>query len=911
MDVPSVYTQFFLPGDVVELRALGLSGKNSAWEGFAGGNAGIVSGYFNDGDKLAAAAAALDRAGARGVYFTVNPCMPALISRAANRLICPKKDAITSDQHIDRLRWFLVDLDAWLLDGSRRPSGISASNEEMAAVRIKAEEVAKYLEEEIGFARALRAMSGNGYHLNYRLPDLPNDDEHKTLIRDAMAALAEKFGKVTIDVSVVNPARIWKYYSTTGRKGDSTPDRPHRVSYIHPDQPALLSDLPVTDIETLKKYASSIATMTTPAAGSVQGTPPPAASQPAADKPAPPSPVPHASSSSGTQRVMKKNELGPLDMDKYLSHFGIAYDVKEINDSKRGPAMSYRLERCVFNPDHGPNEASIIVPEKGAFLYQCFHASCKGMTWKDAKRQISGGKNLAEFCRGYDPNWEPPRETGTGLMAALPTPMTNAEALKNGIGGGPPVQQPTEVDPREFYEQKGKRPVFVPFYLAKYLAAYLHPICHTSGVFYHYAAGVWKEFSKTEITQICVHAMKEQIQAAWIEAVTKILSGLVNREEREWPDNPLLLNVKNGMLNIESRELLPHDPIYGSRTQLPVNYLPVDVKGSARWVKFLEEIFPDDPAYDKRGILMQFFGYCLLRDARFQKALFLYGTGANGKSTVLDVLMAMVGAENTSSLTLQDLSKQFRAHFLQHKLINISTETETRDPLTTSTFKAVVDGSPLTAERKYGEAFQYRPYAKWIVAMNEAPVIPDKSYGFGRRVMVLNFNKRFEADEIKDRMAEYLIEEIDAIFSSWAVEGLAMLLKNGKFRVGNCVQDDTDRLMENMNPLLIFVSECCEIDDDPDRDRYELSKVLWLAYTEWCQEGKNRSMGRNNFFEQLQSTFTRVRKTRKEIKSRNDDGEEVKSHISVFTGIRLTTPGQAYAERGQQRSEKFFDKKSY
>jgi P4 family phage/plasmid primase-like protien len=252
----------------------------------------------------------------------------------------------------------------------------------------------------------------------------------------------------------------------------------------------------------------------------------------------------------------------------------------------------------------------------------------------------------------------------------------------------------------------------------------------------------------------------------------------------------------------------------------------------------------------------------------------------------------MVGSENTSSLTLQDLSKQFRAQFLQNKLVNVSTETDTRDPLTTAVFKAVVDGSPLTTERKYGEPFQYRPYAKWIVAMNEAPVIPDKSYGFGRRVLVLNFNRRFEPEEIKERMADYLIEEIDGVFN-WAIAGLAVLLKQG-FVIGDKIREDTDKLMEVLNPLLIFVNECCEVHDDIS----ESTRRMWDAYNAWCSDGRNRPMGRNKFYEQLLATFTLVKKKRVE----KDDKQEMK-----FINIRLTEAGNDYADKGARRTDKMFE----
>lgn len=898
-----VYPLFFNPDEVVEIRALGLRGKSTAWEGFAGGKGGIVSGYFDDPVKFAASAAALDKALARGVYFTINPCNPVLLSRAVNRLICPQKENSTPDQYMSVRRWFLIDLDAKMLDGNRRPPDVSASIEELEICKARAAEVAKYLEEEHGFSRAIRAFSGNGFHLNYRLPDLPNDDESKELIVNATAALAEKFGKEDIDVSVTNAGRIWKFYGTTGRKGDSTPERQHRKSYIFPGQPETLADVPVTSLEVLKKYAALASAQAPPAPRSTPVALPPPEGRPAAP-----------SSSSGKTRPIKKSELGPIDMEKYLRHFGVSYDVKEMDDSKRGAATQYRLDKCVFNPDHGPNEASIMVPRVGAILYQCFHASCKSQQWKDARRKISGDKSLAEFCQGFDPNWQPPRATGTGMLDELTIPMVHATSLQNGIGSPQKVDPPTAIDPAEFYDKKGKRPVFVPWKLALYLSHYLYPLCNTAGIYYHYEGGVWKVYTKSQIAQIIVHAMKKEIQAAWVNNVIEtILAGMVNREEVEWPNNPMMINVKNGMINLETRELLPHDPSYGSRSQLPVNYNPT-ADNSKRWDKFLAEIFdyvdddikrtPEEERtrtanfIEKYTLLQQFYGYCLLRDCRYQKALFLYGTGANGKSTALDVLAAMVGPENTSSLTLQDLSKQFRGNFLQNKLVNISTEADTRDPLSTSILKSVIAGDPFTTERKYGEPFQYRPYAKWLVALNEALVIPDKSYGLSRRLIVLNFEHRFEPAEIKVGMSQYLIEDVDLIFK-WSLDGLTNLLKAGGFIVGEKVQEDTDKLMEAMNPLLIFVGECCEIYDGVS----EQTNRLWSAYNAWCADGRNRPLGRNKFYEQLLATFTTVKKKRVEV----DEEDGAHAQETRFLNIHLTSAGRGYAEKGQRRTDRMFE----
>ena len=447
------------------------------------------------------------------------------------------------------------------------------------------------------------------------------------------------------------------------------------------------------------------------------------------------------------------------------------------------------------------------------------------------------------------------------------------------------VEPPDIVNPANFYERKGKRPVFVPIFLAKYLEAYLYPVCSTDGIFYQYKDGVWQALAREEILRICVFATRGNVHRASFNAVIQLLSDRVNREEEEWPHHSTLINFKNGMLDIGENEFIPHDPQWGSRIQIPISYNP-EAGASMLWNKFLEEIFPDDPDASKRMLLQQYFGYCLIRDCRYQQALFLYGTGANGKSVVLKVLSAMVGEENTSSLTLQDLSKPFRIQVLQNKLANISNDTSPHAPVAMEIFKQVVDGDVVLADRKYGEPFQYRPFAKWLVAMNEAPTIPDKLHGLTRRVVVLNLNRRFLPEEIKPKIEEQLITEIDRILN-WAVDGLYTLLDDDRFFVGPTVMADTNKFLEAMNPLLSFVSECCEVHEGI----HESTINLWNAYKAWCaEEGKIRPLSRNKFYEQILATSTQVRKRRPQ-----EDGEKHR-----FDGIRLTPQGREYAEKGNE-----------
>jgi replicative DNA helicase len=207
---------FVAPGQVAELRALDAVTPSYR-------KPHVVSGFFDSDhlEEMARRALGLSE-GAKGVYFTFNPLKHDLLSRRCNRV----DDATTTacDNDVLRREWLLIDIDPV------RVAGVSASNEEKARAWAKAVDVRGYLGS-LGWPAPVVGDSGNGYHLLYRV-DLPAADGG--LVQGALHALADWFddGLMKIDRAVFNPSRIVKLYGTAARKGDSTPERPHRWSGV-------------------------------------------------------------------------------------------------------------------------------------------------------------------------------------------------------------------------------------------------------------------------------------------------------------------------------------------------------------------------------------------------------------------------------------------------------------------------------------------------------------------------------------------------------------------------------------------------------------------------------------------------------------------------------------------------------
>jgi hypothetical protein len=222
-----VFTLIVQPGEVSEIRVPHFKGRIDGET-----VRGTLSGYFDDHVAFCKAVREIEGQNHDGAYFTLQVIDPRLIGRALNRM--RPGIVTTSDNNVIAYRWLYIDCDPV------RPSGISSSDSELQAACETREKVIEWIGKHLNFQRPIRAMSGNGYHALYRLPDLPVTDENKALVKGILEELARIFDNdvVSIDRTVFNPARICKLYGTKARKGDELPAtpyreaRPHRVSFI-------------------------------------------------------------------------------------------------------------------------------------------------------------------------------------------------------------------------------------------------------------------------------------------------------------------------------------------------------------------------------------------------------------------------------------------------------------------------------------------------------------------------------------------------------------------------------------------------------------------------------------------------------------------------------------------------------
>lgn len=346
----------------------------------------------------------------------------------------------------------------------------------------------------------------------------------------------------------------------------------------------------------------------------------------------------------------------------------------------------------------------------------------------------------------------------------------------------------------------------------------------------YYKDGIYRlggeQIIKVELEKIAGHSMKIQKRNEIIAHIK--YRTMVNREEFDNDIN--VINVKNGLLNIMTDELKPHTPEYLSFVQLPVKYNP-DATCS-KIIKFLTQVLSKEDI----SKVVRVFGYCLYRSACYEKAVMLIGPGRNGKSVIIKLVEALVGHENASHASLQELlSDRFASSDLYCKLVNTYADLEADKLVNTGRFKTLVSGDTIRAQKKHQQAFSFRNYALLIFSTNKIPESEDKSYAYYRRWVILPLNRVFEGEEEDSGLIHKLTTDERELsgFLNLALKGLKKLIKEGGFK-DISVEKIKQQYEHNASIVRQFIDEQCIIDlNNPEY--LTLTSVLQNTFREFCK----------------------------------------------------------------------------
>jgi putative DNA primase/helicase len=315
-----------------------------------------------------------------------------------------------------------------------------------------------------------------------------------------------------------------------------------------------------------------------------------------------------------------------------------------------------------------------------------------------------------------------------------------------------------------------------------------------------------------------------------------------------------LINLQNGTFEItaDTQGLREYRRGDFMTHVLPFEYRPDAVAPIFR--AFLERVLPDIAS---QMVLAEFVGYVFTRGLKLEKALLLYGGGANGKSVFFDVLRALLGEQNASSYSLSSLTDSKNGYYramIANKLVNYTSEIHSK--LEAHLFKQLVSGEPVEARLPYEKPFILTDYAKLIFNANELPRDVEHTHAFFRRFLIVPFTVTIPEAEQDKKLAEKIIrDELPGVFS-WVLDGLKRLLARSGFSECKAADDAVGQYRRESDSVAMFVDERGY---KPSPDHHEPLGDLYKDYKVFCADDGFRALGKTNFSKRLQAAGVEVR----------------------------------------------------
>ncbi len=301
------------------------------------------------------------------------------------------------------------------------------------------------------------------------------------------------------------------------------------------------------------------------------------------------------------------------------------------------------------------------------------------------------------------------------------------------------------------------------------------------------------------------------------EVINKIKAQTYSDLEK-FDTDPNLITVENGILNLETLELEPHNPNHLSRVLLPVEYnkpelenIEDNLKDTLFW-KYLKNSFTVNGKFKKKEFetVLEVIASPIIKRHVDEKAFMFLGGGENGKSVCLSYIQSLIGKDNVSNIALQDIAEdKFLRANLVGKSANIFPDLEQNELRHTGKVKAITSNEGIEVQKKHQQGFTLYPFCKLLFSCNRFPKVFDQSQGFFRRWIIVKWERDFENDPerieyLKEKLEENQ-EEKNLVFSSLVVIA-NRLNKDGKFTYSKDWREIQKEWNENADPIDDFAT---------------------------------------------------------------------------------------------------------
>ena len=334
-------------------------------------------------------------------------------------------------------------------------------------------------------------------------------------------------------------------------------------------------------------------------------------------------------------------------------------------------------------------------------------------------------------------------------------------------------------------------------------------------------------------------------------------------------DEGLQINLKNGLLNVREcvsgkvRPMHAHSPAFFTTSCLPFAYS--DKATCPRWNKFLNEVLP---SAELQRMVQQMMGLFLIPDTSYQRFWVLLGPAGTGKSTVAHILGKLLGDDNVSSVSLDQMRESFTLITLLGKLANISGEIETQEIRAGERIiKGITGEDQMALNEKYKPIIHATLTARLLFTCNQLPHFKDYGGSIGRRLIIIPMETVIPAAKRDKGLWDELEKELPGVFN-WALEGLKDLRTHGLYQAAVSKKAVKEHLAEG-KPWEGWIEEFLEYDSTHSSD-LACMKVYQCFELHFKALGYRRVMTEATFGRALKEVYPQVVKTRPQVNGQRE-----------------------------------------
>ena len=402
------------------------------------------------------------------------------------------------------------------------------------------------------------------------------------------------------------------------------------------------------------------------------------------------------------------------------------------------------------------------------------------------------------------------------------------------------------------FNEQGKRIGVLDMEIVDYLIQTV-PFFVIGSIPYIYNQGCYQEDSNGIILKSYIQKLlfRDCIKSTIIQGVYNLLMSQpeVQRSFSDLNNQPShWINFKNGYFDVKEWKMIAHDTKYLVINQIPFSFHPEQAEAVINQCTTIKHYLDlSMPNKTDQQTFWQYLGYCMTTDTHFQKFLMIKGKGGTGKSVAISLIQHIIGFENCSSISLQDLNKRFYATGLFGKQLNACADIPCTAMQSVDIIKKAVGEDTLLYEKKGQDPTQFHSYAKLLFSANEMPLnLDDKTNAYYRRLLVLDMNHTIPESEKDIMLKEKICQETDYAIHM-GVAALKQLYADNHFCESRHSQECIEELYRSADSVKAFLDEKVCRQNGRKLKRSDIYKF----YTEFCEENDRQAHGKSVFFRMM------------------------------------------------------------